>query len=60
MPVPSGRLAGIIWPDAGSRSIDHAQPLSRSGHHVRSNVQAAHLGCNLKKSYRYEGGENVA
>lgn len=50
----------LRWPEAGSRSIDHIQPLSRGGHHVWLNVQSAHLGCNLKKSYRYEDGENVA
>lgn len=45
---------GLKWPDTGSRSIDHVQPLSRGGHHVWANVQAAHLGCNLRKSCNYE------
>lgn len=50
----------LAWPDGGSRSIDHIRPLSRGGHHVLSNVQAAHLACNLRKACSYEDGENVA
>lgn len=50
----------LTWPDQGSRSIDHIRPLSRGGHHVMTNVQAAHLGCNLRKSCSYEDGETVA
>jgi hypothetical protein len=50
----------LTWPDGGSRSIDHMRPLSRGGHHVLSNVQAAHLACNLRKACSYEDGENVA
>jgi 5-methylcytosine-specific restriction endonuclease McrA len=50
----------LAWPDGGSRSIDHIRPLSRGGHHVLSNIQAAHLACNLRKACSYEDGENVA
>lgn len=32
-----------------SASVDHVIPLARGGHHVRANVQAAHLGCNMSK-----------
>ena len=36
-------------PDPMSPSLDHVVPLSRGGAHVRSNVQLAHLSCNVKK-----------
>lgn len=36
-------------PDPKSASLDHIVPLSRGGKHVRSNVQLAHLRCNLQK-----------
>lgn len=44
----------LRWPNPRSPSIDHIRPLSRDGHHVRENVQAAHLICNLRKSNTYE------
>lgn len=50
----------LAWPDGRSRSIDHIRPLSRGGHHVLANVQAAHLSCNLQKACSYEDGANVA
>lgn len=37
-------------PDPRSVSIDHILPLSHGGPHTYSNVQAAHLGCNIWKS----------
>ena len=37
---------GLQWPDPGSSSLDHIQPLSRGGEHLRINVRCAHLGCN--------------
>lgn len=37
------------WPKPRSPSIDHIVPLSCGGDHSRTNVQAAHLRCNLKK-----------
>ena len=42
----------LSYPDPGSASLDHIMPLSRGGHHVRSNVQLAHLFCNLSKGAR--------
>ena len=54
-----GWLCGIcgkkIKPDAprvypAGPSIDHIIPLSRGGEHSWSNVQTAHIGCNIKKS----------
>ena len=43
-----------IKPDAprvypAGPSIDHIIPLSRGGEHNWSNVQIAHIGCNIKK-----------
>ena len=37
------------YPDPHSVSLDHVLPLARGGAHTRSNVQAAHLQCNLRK-----------
>jgi 5-methylcytosine-specific restriction endonuclease McrA len=41
------RLSGRSW-TVGVRhpSVDHVVPLARGGHHVRSNVRLAHMGCN--------------
>lgn len=36
-------------PNPMSASLDHKVPLSKGGHHSRSNVQASHLRCNLRK-----------
>ena len=40
----------ISWPDRMSASIDHIIPVSRGGSHVKENVQASHLRCNISKS----------
>lgn len=40
---------GLSWPHTESASLDHVVPLSRGGDHVRTNVQLAHLGCNIGK-----------
>lgn len=40
---------GLEYPSPMSASLDHILPLSRGGEHVSSNVQLAHLKCNLKK-----------
>lgn len=40
----------IKHPDPQSYSIDHIIPRSVGGIHKASNLQAAHLGCNMKKS----------
>lgn len=42
------------WPDPLSASLDHILPLSKGGHHVPENVQAAHLSCNVRKGNRVE------
>jgi 5-methylcytosine-specific restriction endonuclease McrA len=42
----------IVWPDPRSQSLDHINPVSRGGAHVRENLQLAHLSCNSRKSAR--------
>lgn len=44
----------VLWPDPLFGSIDHIIPLSRGGKHTWSNVQAAHLRCNMSKNNRLE------
>jgi len=39
----------ITWPDDLSKSLDHIVPLSKGGGHTWTNVQAAHLRCNVDK-----------
>jgi hypothetical protein len=39
----------VKWPDPWSASIDHVVPVSMGGADVVSNVQAAHLRCNVVK-----------
>ena len=43
------------WPNLLAGSMDHIVPLSKGGEHVESNIQLAHLGCNLSKNNRYAG-----
>lgn len=50
--------AQLAWPHPQSPSLDHIVPLARGGHHVRTNVQLAHLTCNLSKGAR-GGGEQL-
>jgi 5-methylcytosine-specific restriction endonuclease McrA len=40
------------WPHPLSPSIDHVVPLSLGGDHLYSNLQAAHLRCNIRKGAR--------
>lgn len=42
------------YPSKDSASLDHVIPISRGGPHLYSNVQAAHLGCNIAKSDRMD------
>lgn len=42
-------LADLDYPEPLSASLDHIVPLSRGGAHVSSNVQCAHLVCNVGK-----------
>lgn len=39
-------------PHPKSASLDHIVPLSRNGQHTKTNVQCAHLECNLRKGNR--------
>lgn len=39
----------LRWPDPHSPSIDHIVPLSRGGTDLKTNVQLAHLRCNVVK-----------
>ena len=42
----------LAYPHPRSASLDHIEPLSLGGQHVHSNVQLAHLDCNMAKSNR--------
>ncbi len=42
------------WPHPLSASLDHVVPISRGGAHLRSNVQLAHLRCNLRKAAKVD------
>jgi 5-methylcytosine-specific restriction endonuclease McrA len=42
----------LSYPDPWSASLDHVEPLSLGGRHVPSNVQIAHLTCNVTKGNR--------
>lgn len=39
----------LTWPHPMSASLDHVLPMSRGGDHLYSNVQLAHLRCNVDK-----------
>ena len=40
------------YPDLRSPSLDHIVPLGHGGRHEKSNCQAVHLGCNVRKGDR--------
>lgn len=42
----------LAYPDPKSASLDHIVPLSLGGLHVLTNVQIAHLECNVAKNNR--------
>lgn len=42
----------LAWPDPMSKSLDHIVPLSTGGTHEQSNLQWAHLVCNVRKGPR--------
>ncbi|OZE35616.1 MULTISPECIES: HNH endonuclease [unclassified Rhodococcus (in: high G+C Gram-positive bacteria)] len=42
------------YPSMDSASLDHIIPISRGGPHRYTNVQAAHLGCNIAKADRVD------
>ncbi|MEU8334803.1 HNH endonuclease [Micromonospora tulbaghiae] len=48
----------LKYPHPKSGSLDHVIPLSEGGHHVRSNVRASHLDCNVRRGNR-GGGEQL-
>lgn len=48
----------LPYPHPKSPSLDHILPLSEGGKHVRTNVQIAHLKCNVAKGAR-GGGEQL-
>lgn len=45
----------IRWPDGRAASIDHIVPVSRGGTDGSSNVQLAHLVCNIRKNDKLPG-----
>ena len=48
------------WPHPMSVSLDHIVPLSLGGAHSRANTQCAHISCNIGKSNRYDGYQQMA
>lgn len=42
----------LAYPDPMSKSVDHIIPLARGGSHEHSNLQWAHLRCNIGKGAR--------
>jgi len=46
---------GLRWPDPLSPSRDHIVPLANGGSHMDTNVQVAHLVCNVRKGARATG-----
>jgi 5-methylcytosine-specific restriction endonuclease McrA len=50
----------LRYPHSLSASIDHIVPLSKGGSHTWSNIQAAHLTCNLKKHTKSLGQLRLA
>jgi endogenous inhibitor of DNA gyrase (YacG/DUF329 family) len=48
----------LQWPHPLSASLDHMVPIFEGGRHLRTNVQLAHLTCNLRKRER-GGGEQL-
>jgi 5-methylcytosine-specific restriction endonuclease McrA len=47
-------------PDPLSVSLDHIVPISLGGAHSRANTQCAHLSCNVRKSNKYEGFQQLS
>lgn len=42
----------LPYPDPMSASLDHVIPITRGGGHVKENLQASHLICNIQKGAR--------
>lgn len=49
----------LSWPDPMSPSVDHIVPLSKGGAHAQSNLQYAHLVCNVSKGARLTEAEQT-
>lgn len=43
----------LLYPDPMSRTTDHIRPLAKGGLHIVSNVQLAHLVCNVRKGDKF-------
>ena len=41
-----------VYPSDEYGSLDHIVSFKKGGHHIWSNVQAAHLGCNIAKGIK--------
>lgn len=50
----SGPIDPAIRSGALMASVDHRVPLARGGNHTMANCQAAHMGCNSRKSDRLD------
>jgi 5-methylcytosine-specific restriction endonuclease McrA len=42
-------------PSWWAATLDHIIPLSKGGQHIATNIQAAHLKCNLDKGDTFDG-----
>lgn len=49
----------LPYPHPRSPSLDHIVPLSLGGRHVRENVRISHLKCNMGRSNRSHGHEQL-
>lgn len=50
----------LEYPHPLSASLDHVVPISRGGPHLYSNVQCAHLKCNVSKRASYPADSEVS
>lgn len=50
----------VTYPDPMSKSIDHIVPISLGGADAATNVQAAHLVCNMRKHTRFDGFQQMS
>lgn len=45
----------LKFPERESSSLDHVIPLKHGGKHSYENTQLAHLSCNIRKGFFYDG-----